>query len=164
MVGGKDISLGVPLLMVDEEKDLVAADSDAIDDDNTNNLSLVKSLPSPEENPWRNASYICTTLQFMMTLLDLFLESGDTPAIHYTITASQFVPAVFLCTLQCVRIYAFSKWSSGSGESGDTTYRLENTIQTGHWEELEDKLNEVRGVLQWESDVLFVSRATLPHP
>ena len=26
-----------------------------------------------------------------------------------------------ICTLQCVRIYAFSKWSSGSGESGDTT-------------------------------------------
>ena len=27
-------------------------------------------------------------------------------------------------------------------------------------EELEDKLNEVRGVVQWESDKLFVSRAT----
>ena len=40
------------------------------------------------------------------------------------------------------------------------SYRLENIIKTGHWNELEDKLNEVRGVLQWESDKLFVSRAT----
>ena len=39
------------------------------------------------------------------------------------------------------------------------SYRLENIIQTSHWEELEDKLNEVRGVVQWESDKLFVSRA-----
>ena len=38
--------------------------------------------------------------------------------------------------------------------------RLENIIQTSHWEELEDKVNEVRGVVQWESDKLFVSRAT----
>ena len=40
------------------------------------------------------------------------------------------------------------------------SYRLENLIQTSRWEELEDKLNEVRGVLQWESYKLFVSRAT----
>jgi len=40
------------------------------------------------------------------------------------------------------------------------SYHLENIIQTGHWEELEDKLNEVRGVVPWESDKLFVSRAT----
>jgi len=39
------------------------------------------------------------------------------------------------------------------------SYRLENIIQTSHWEDLEDKLNEVRGVVQWESDKLFVSRA-----
>ena len=41
------------------------------------------------------------------------------------------------------------------------SYRLENIIQTSHWEELEDKVNEVRGVVQWESDQLFVSRATI---
>ena len=42
------------------------------------------------------------------------------------------------------------------------SYRLENIIQTGHWEELEDKVNEVCGtVVQWESDELFVSIATL---
>jgi len=40
------------------------------------------------------------------------------------------------------------------------SYRLENIIQTRHWEDFEDKLNEVRGVVQWESDELFVSRAT----
>ena len=40
------------------------------------------------------------------------------------------------------------------------SYRLENLIQTSRWEELEDKLNQVRGVVQWESDKLFVSRAT----
>ena len=39
------------------------------------------------------------------------------------------------------------------------SYRLENIIKTSHWEELEDKLNEVRGVVQWESDKLFVSDA-----
>ena len=39
------------------------------------------------------------------------------------------------------------------------SYRLENIIQTDHWEELEDKVNEVRGVVQWESDKLFVSVA-----
>ena len=31
------------------------------------------------------------------------------------------------------------------------TSRLENIIQTSHWEELEDKLNEVRGVVQWKA-------------
>ena len=40
------------------------------------------------------------------------------------------------------------------------SHRLVNIIQTSHWEELEDKLNEVRGVVQWESDTLFVSRET----
>ena len=38
-------------------------------------------------------------------------------------------------------------------------YRLGNIIQTRHWEDFEDKVNEVRGVVQWESDKLFVSRA-----
>ena len=40
------------------------------------------------------------------------------------------------------------------------SYRLENICQTGHWEDLEDKVSEVRGVVQWESDKLFASRAT----
>ena len=41
------------------------------------------------------------------------------------------------------------------------SYRLKTIIQTSHWEELEDKVNEVRGTgVQWESDELFVSRAT----
>ena len=40
------------------------------------------------------------------------------------------------------------------------SYRLDNIIQTSHWEELEDKLNEVRGVVQWKCDKLFVSGAT----
>ena len=39
------------------------------------------------------------------------------------------------------------------------SYRLENLIQTDHWEDLGDKVNEVRGVVQWESDKLFVSTA-----
>ena len=43
------------------------------------------------------------------------------------------------------------------------SYRLENIIQTGHWEEFEDKVNEVRGVVQWESEDLFVSTATLQN-
>ena len=33
-------------------------------------------------------------------------------------------------------------------------------MQTSHWEELEDKLNDVRGVVEWESDKLFVSGET----
>ena len=41
------------------------------------------------------------------------------------------------------------------------SFRLENIIQTGHWEEVEDKLNEARGVVQWESDKLLVSREIL---
>ena len=40
------------------------------------------------------------------------------------------------------------------------SYRLDTIIQTSHWEELEDKVNEVRGVVQWESDELFVSTLT----
>ena len=40
------------------------------------------------------------------------------------------------------------------------SYRLENITQTGHWEELEDKVNEVRGVVQWEGNKLFVWRVT----
>ena len=39
------------------------------------------------------------------------------------------------------------------------SYRLGNIIQTSHWEDLEHKLNQVRGVVQWESDKLFVSVA-----
>jgi len=41
------------------------------------------------------------------------------------------------------------------------SYRLVNIIQTSRWEELEDKLNEVRGVVHWESEELFLS--TLTH-
>jgi len=67
--------------------------------------STKTKLPSPEQNPWRNISYICTTFQLMMTLLDLFMESGDVPAIHYTITTLQFCPALYLTIYQCVRIY-----------------------------------------------------------
>ena len=37
--------------------------------------------------------------------------------------------------------------------------RLENIIQTNHWEDFEGKVNEVRGVVQWESNKLFVSGA-----
>ena len=33
-------------------------------------------------------------------------------------------------------------------------------MQTSHWEVLEDKLNDVRGVVEWESDKLFVSGET----
>ena len=40
------------------------------------------------------------------------------------------------------------------------SYRLENIIQTSNWEEFLDKLNEVRGAVQWESNKLFVSRVT----
>ena len=40
------------------------------------------------------------------------------------------------------------------------SYHLRNLIQTNHWEELEDKLNQVRGVVQWESNKLFVSVST----
>ena len=38
--------------------------------------------------------------------------------------------------------------------------RLEDIIQTSHWGELENKLSEVRGVVQWESNKLFVSTLT----
>ena len=38
------------------------------------------------------------------------------------------------------------------------SYRLGYIIQTSHWEDLEDKVNEVRGVVQWESNELFVSK------
>ena len=71
-------------------------------------IDIVESndIPSPEQNPWRNTSYICTTFQLMMTLLDLFMESGDIPAIHYTITVLQFCPALYLTIYQCVRIHA----------------------------------------------------------
>ena len=31
-----------------------------------------------------------------------------------------------------------------------------NLIQTNHWEDFENKVNEVRGVVQWENDKLFV--------
>ena len=41
------------------------------------------------------------------------------------------------------------------------SHLLVNIIRTRHWEGLDDKLNEVRGVVQWESDKLFVSRAAL---
>ena len=38
------------------------------------------------------------------------------------------------------------------------SYRLETIIQTSHWEDLEDKVNEVRGVVQWQRGELFVPR------
>ena len=40
------------------------------------------------------------------------------------------------------------------------SYRRDNIIQTNHWEDCEDKLNQIRGVLQWENNKLFVSRPT----
>ena len=40
------------------------------------------------------------------------------------------------------------------------SYRLETIIQTSHWEDLEDKVNEVRGVVQWESGNVYISIAT----
>ena len=40
------------------------------------------------------------------------------------------------------------------------SFRLGNIIQTSHWEDFEDKVNEVRGVVQWESKKLFGSTAT----
>lgn len=77
-------------------------------------------LPPPEENPWRNASYILTTFQLFMTLLDLFFESGEQPALHYTITALQFVPAVYLASYQIVRIRGL--WKYHKEDSSETLH------------------------------------------
>ena len=81
----------------DKEKDV--EDNDVINVLDYHPLTK-QQLPSPEQNPWRNISYICTTFQLIMTLLDLFMESGDVPAIHYTITALQFCPALYLTIYQ----------------------------------------------------------------
>ena len=35
--------------------------------------------------------------------------------------------------------------------------RLDNIFQTGHWEEIENEVNEVRGVVEWSNGELFVS-------
>ena len=35
--------------------------------------------------------------------------------------------------------------------------RLDNLIHTGNWEEIENEVNEVRGVVEWSNDELFVS-------
>ena len=39
--------------------------------------------------------------------------------------------------------------------------RLDNLIQTGHWEEIENEVNEVRGFVEWSNDELFVSTQTM---
>lgn len=73
---------------------------------------------SAEENPWRSITYILMTLQIMITLLDLFLESGLIPAMHYTMTALQFVPALFLTIYQIVRIRGLFKYRHATLEDG----------------------------------------------
>ncbi len=79
--------------------------------------SLLAANPPPadrylsaEGNPWRSITYILMTLQVMVTLLDLFLESGYIPAVHYTITALQFVPALYLTMYQIIRIRGLFKY------------------------------------------------------
>ena len=39
--------------------------------------------------------------------------------------------------------------------------RLDNLIQTGHWEEIENEVNEVRGVVERSGGELFVSTQTM---
>jgi len=56
-----------------------------------------------------------------MTLLDLFFESGSQPALHYAITALQFVPAVYLASYQIVRIRCLRRYRGEDG-SGKTLH------------------------------------------
>eukprot|EP00567_Pseudictyota_dubia_P006546 CAMPEP_0197443192 /NCGR_PEP_ID=MMETSP1175-20131217/9000_1 /TAXON_ID=1003142 /ORGANISM="Triceratium dubium, Strain CCMP147" /LENGTH=545 /DNA_ID=CAMNT_0042973789 /DNA_START=70 /DNA_END=1703 /DNA_ORIENTATION=- len=59
---------------------------------------------SPESDPYKSLSYAFFTAQFMSVTLDLFIESGDDPAWHYSITSIEFVAALFLSTYQAVRL------------------------------------------------------------
>ena len=85
--------MGLPL----PEESAIAIDKG--DDDESNDIvehpSKKTKLPSPEQNPWRNISYISTTFQLMMTLLDLFMESGD---VQLYITQSPHCSFVLLFT------------------------------------------------------------------
>lgn len=85
----------------------------------------ISRLPQPEENPWRNISYILTTLQLMMTTLDLFMESGNVPWIHYTITTLQFIPALYLALYQAIRIRGLWKYRKDSS----TTLQIDLNIR-----------------------------------
>jgi len=92
-----------------DDKNMLKGSTTSDQEEPPPSLRPIGGLPPPEENPWRNASYILTTLQLMMTLLDLFMESGDVPSIHYTITTFQFIPALFLTLYQAVRIHGLWK-------------------------------------------------------
>ena len=39
--------------------------------------------------------------------------------------------------------------------------RIDALIQTGHWDDIENEVNEVRGVVEWSNDKLFVSTQTM---
>ena len=96
----------------------------------------------------------CTSLE-SVTLPSTIVEIGD-----YAFQSCSNLREVELNGVpQNVKYQAFCNCDSLERFLFPTiSYHLENIIQTSHWEELEDKVNEVRGVVQWERNKLFVSR------
>jgi len=103
-----------------------------------------------------NAFYNCSSLE-NVTIPSTVTEFGN----YAFQSCYNLREVIFIDGLQKIGDYAFYNCVALERFLFPTiSYRLKNIIQTSHWEEFEGKVNEVRGVVQWESDELFVSRPT----
>ena len=103
--------------------------------------------------------YFCSSLQ-KITIASTIVEIGDS-AFGY---CSNLREVKMTRVPQCLKTNAFHSCDALDKILFPTiSYRLENIIQTSHWEDFEDKVNEVRGVVQWESNKLFLSRGRYNH-
>jgi hypothetical protein len=103
--------------------------------------------------------YECASLQ-KITIASTIVEIGDS-AFGY---CSNLREVKMTRVPQCLKTNAFHSCDALDKILFPTiSYRLENIIQTSHWEDFEDKVNEVRGVVQWESNKLFLSRGRYNH-
>ena len=114
---------------------------DIVDSDQgRSNNSNDKASPA-EKNPWCSLSYIFFTIQFFAVTLDLFFETADTAAWHYSINSIEFVIALYLAIYQIVRLfYAYKLGILSSACTKSTTLLLLSASMqlfcvaiTGYW-------------------------------
>lgn len=58
-----------------------------------------------EGEPFKSLSYIVFTVQFFFVTLDLFVETADISAWHYSINSVEFVTSLYLASYQLFRTY-----------------------------------------------------------
>ena len=101
---------------------------------------------------WR-AFYYCTSLESITFPSTVEINSH---AFRYCINLRELV---FRGVPQKIGNTAFSNCTSLERFTFPTiSMRLGTLIQTGNWEEIENEVHEVRGVVEWSNDELFVTQ------